>query len=210
MNVSDASCSGVILAGGLSTRYAGVNKAFIEIGGRRIMDAVYDVFADIFEEILIISNRPDDYLEWDALIAADIFPVRSSLTGIHAGLFYAKNPFVFVTACDTPFIRKEVIQTVLDRVDSDVSVVIPKTAKGMEPLCAVYSKTMLPVMERHLCQKKFKIQMMFNKLKVKTVSESMLRKADPDLISFFNINAPEDSDSARNMINQNKDLKNGY
>ncbi len=210
MNVSDASCSGVILAGGLSTRYAGENKAFIEIGGRRIMDAVYDVFVDVFEEVLIISNRPDDYLEWDALIAADIFATRSSLTGIHAGLFYAKNPFVFVMACDTPFIRKEVIQTVLDRVEPGVSVVIPKTAKGMEPLCAVYSKTMLPVMERHLRQKKFKIQRMFNKLRVKTVSESALRKVDPELISFFNINTPEDFESARKMIYTNKDLKNEY
>ncbi len=210
MNVSDASCSGVILAGGLSTRYAGENKAFIEIGGRRIMDAVYDVFVDVFEEVLIISNRPDDYLEWDALIAADIFAARSSLTGIHAGLFYAKNPFVFVMACDTPFIRKEVIQTVLDRVEPGVSVVIPRTAKGMEPLCAVYSKTMLPVMERRLRQKKFKIQRMFNKLRVKTVSESVLRKVDPELISFFNINTPEDFESARKMIHTNKDLKNEY
>lgn len=204
MDVSDTSCSGVILAGGLNTRYAGENKAFIRINGRRIMDVVYDVFADLFEEILIITNRPADYLEWDALIAADIFPVRSSLTGIHAGLFYAGNPFVFVIACDTPFIRKEVIRTVVDRIEPGVSVVIPETAKGMEPLCAVYSKAMLPVMERHIREKKFKIQRMFRKLKVKKVPEHVLKEADPELMSFFNINTPQDFEAARQWINKER------
>lgn len=204
MGVSDTSCSGVILAGGLNTRYAGENKAFITIGGRRIMDAVYDVFADVFEEILIITNRPADYLEWDAFIAADIFPVRSSLTGIHTGLFHAGNPFVFVMACDTPFIRKEIIRTVVDRIEPGINVVIPETAKGMEPLCAVYSKTMLPVMERHILEKRFKIQTMFHKLKVKTIPEDALRQADPDLLSFFNINTPQDFEAARQWINEER------
>ncbi len=204
MGVSDTSCSGVILAGGLNTRYAGENKAFISIGGWRIMDAVYDVFADVFEEILIITNRPADYLEWDAFIAADIFSVRSSMTGIHAGLFHAGNPFVFVMACDTPFIRKEIIRTVVDRIEPGVSVVIPETAKGMEPLCAVYSKTMLPVMERRILENNFKIQRMFNKLKVRIVPEDVLQEVDPNLMSFFNINTPQDFEAARQWINEER------
>lgn len=204
MGGPEISCSGVILAGGLNTRYAGENKAFIQIDGRRIVDAVYDVFADLFDEILIITNRPADFLEWDALIAADVYPVRSSLTGIHAGLFYAGNPFVFVMACDTPFIRKDVVRAVVDRIEPGISVVIPETSKGLEPLCAAYSKTMLPMVERHILENKFKIQKMFRKLKVKTVSERILREADPELMSFFNINTPEDFELARQMINERR------
>jgi hypothetical protein len=51
-----------------------------------------------------IANRPRDFLEWDALIVPDIFPVRSSLTGIHAGLFYASHPFAFFSACEKKYV----------------------------------------------------------------------------------------------------------
>lgn len=192
MDKSDTSCSGVILAGGLSTRFAGENKAFLSVGERRIMDAIYEVFRSSFDEIIIVTNRPSDYLEWDAKIVTDIFPVRSSLTGIHTGLFYAAHPFIFVTACDSPFIQKDLVTIMLENIEPHLSVVIPDTAKGMEPLFAVYSKTCLPVMEKHIKEEKFKIQRMFHKFKVKKIMEETLREKDPDLISFFNINTAED------------------
>ena len=110
-------CSGVILAGGLSTRYGGENKAFLRVGGMRILDRLFAVYRQIFDEIILVTNNPVEFLEWDALIVSDIFPVRSSLTGVHAGLFYASHPFAFFSACDTPFLKKEIVETVLERID---------------------------------------------------------------------------------------------
>jgi molybdopterin-guanine dinucleotide biosynthesis protein A len=199
MEVADSPCSGVILAGGLSTRYSGENKAFLDIGGRRIIDIIYEIFASLFQEIVIVTNSPADYLDFNALIVTDIFPVRSSLTGIHAGLFYAANPFIFVTACDSPFIRKELVSLVLSGIAPHISVVIPETSKGMEPLFAAYSKSCLPVMAQHIKKDKLKIQRMFNRLKVRKIAESAIRQKDPDLISFFNINTPKDLEMARTM-----------
>ena len=100
-------CTGVILSGGLSTRFNGQNKAFISVGQRRILDRLYDVFSGLFDEIILVTNHPLQFLEWDLTIVTDIYPVRSSLTGIHTGLFYMKNPFAFFSACDTPFLKKE-------------------------------------------------------------------------------------------------------
>ncbi len=197
MAVEPISCSGVILAGGLSTRYSGENKAFLKVGGRRIVDAIYEVFASVFQEIIIVTNTPQDYLDFDAYIVTDIFPLRSSLTGIHAGLFYASQPFIFVSACDTPFIQKSLVELILAKIEPHVSVVIPETAKGLEPLFAAYSKNCLPVMARHIQENKLKIQRMFRKFKVKKIPEATLRKKDPDLISFFNINTVQDWEAAQ-------------
>jgi molybdenum cofactor guanylyltransferase len=199
MEKSNPLCSGVILAGGLSTRFSGENKAFLEIGGRRIIDAIYEIFASLFNEIIIVTNSPSDYLEFNADIVTDIFPVRSSLTGIHTGLFYATNPFIFVTACDSPFIRKALVESVIDGIQPHISVVIPETLKGMEPLFAVYSKDCLTVMEQQIKEDKLKIQRMFHRFKVKKIAESELRKKDPELISFFNINTAEDWKRAQAM-----------
>ena len=158
------SCSGVILAGGLSTRYRGENKAFLRVGGMRILDRLFAVYTEIFDEIILVTNHPMEFLEWDALIVSDIFSVRSSLTGIHAGLFYASHPFAFFSACDAPFLKKEIIETVLEHIDPAADLVVPEVSAGLEPLCAAYSRRCLKPAEDHLRVNKFKIQLAPQKL----------------------------------------------
>jgi len=196
---SDTACSGVILAGGLSKRFSGKNKAFLEIAGQRVIDHIFNIFRPIFDEILIVTNEPTHYLEFDATIVTDVYSVRSSLTGVHAGLFYARNPFVFVAACDIPFLRESLVRTVLQHIESNAGVVIPETRAGLEPMCAVYAKTCLPVMERHIQIEKLKIQRIFKSFRVKKVPEAALRQADPALESFFNINTPDDLKKAQSQ-----------
>jgi molybdopterin-guanine dinucleotide biosynthesis protein A len=195
-------CTGVILSGGLAKRFDGREKAFLRIGEERILDKIYRVFKELFDEIIIVTNSPHQFVEWDLDIVTDLFDIRSSLTGIHAGLFYASNPYVFYSACDAPFLKREVVETVLDGIDDGIDIVIPETSAGREPLCAAYSKRCLNIAEQHLQQQKLKIQLAFRKCRIKTISEKKLRQKDPDLISFFNINTPEDLERAQEMIAQ--------
>lgn len=195
-----AGCTGVILAGGLGTRYGGENKAFLRVGGVRIVERLFGLFSQIFEEIIIVTNRPADFLEWDALIVADIFPVRSSLTGIHAGLFYATHPFAFISACDTPFLKKEVVAAVLERTGPQVDLVLPRTSAGFEPLCAAYSRRCLKPVEEHLRTNQFKIQLALKNCRIDRVPEDRLRERDPELVSFFNVNTPEDLAQAERLL----------
>lgn len=185
-------CSGVILAGGMSTRFNGRDKAMIEINGKRILDHIVAVYSEIFSEIILVTNTPQAYLDWNMLMVTDLFPVRSSLTGIHAGLFYASRPYVFVCACDAPFLKQELVHLLISQARSGADAVMPETSKGLEPLCAVYSKTCLKNIEAHIRQEKLKIQQVFHKARINRISEARLRKADPDLVSFVNINTPED------------------
>jgi molybdopterin-guanine dinucleotide biosynthesis protein A len=197
-------CSGVILAGGLSSRYGGENKAFLRIAGTRILDRLFSVFRVVFDEIILVTNNPREFLGWDAMIVRDIFPVRSSLTGIHAGLFYARHPFAFFTACDTPFLKRSVVQTILDNLEEEADIVIPNTSAGLEPLCAAYSKRCLKPAGDHLRMNKFKIQAALGKCRIKKIQEKALRESDPDLVSFFNINTPEDMQKAEQLISSGK------
>jgi molybdopterin-guanine dinucleotide biosynthesis protein A len=185
-------CSGVILAGGLSTRMDGKNKAFLEVGGASILERLCDTFKTFFQELLLVSNSPQEYLSWDLAIVTDLFPVRCSLTGIHSGLFHAPTSHAFVAACDMPFLKTEVIEILLRRVEPKWDVIIPVTGKGYEPLCAVYSKRCIKPIERQLKRGKVKIADFFSHVKVREVPEVELLQADPDLVSFFNVNRPED------------------
>ncbi len=185
-------CTGVILAGGMNTRFSGRDKAFIPVGGKPIIERLGGIFQELFEEIILVTNTPQEYLAWDFHIVTDLFPFRSSLTGIHAGLFHATRPYAFFAACDTPFLKKKMVQTIVDAIDSGVDIVIPETSAGMEPLCAVYATRCLKIIEMNLARRKLKIQMLFKKVRVKKIQETVLRDIDRDLISFFNINTPED------------------
>lgn len=194
------SFTGIILAGGLNTRFSGTNKALMQIGGVQILDRIYDVFSNIFEEIILVTNDPVKYAGWDLKIVTDIYPFRSSLTGIHAGIFYSTKSHSFITACDTPFLNKELVEAILCAVEPQIDIVIPETSTGLEPLCAVYSKRCQKPIENQLEKQLFKIDRFFNKVRVKKISEKDLRAKDPELASFFNVNTPSSLEKAKSII----------
>jgi molybdopterin-guanine dinucleotide biosynthesis protein A len=195
-------CSAVILAGGESKRLHGQNKALIEIGGRRVMDWLMAVLAPRFDEIILVTNEPLRYLEWDMVIATDHFDQRSSLTGIHAGLFTASQPHVLVTACDMPFIQSAMIELLLDALAPHLDVIIPKTELGFEPMMAIYSKRCLKPMEAALKKRQYQIQRIFHQVRTLRIEEPELRRCDAELISFYNLNSPEDLAEAKRRFHR--------
>lgn len=203
--MSAASCSGVILAGGEHKRLPGINKALVRINNRPVIDYLFDTFRKFFSEIIIVTNEPELFLHLDAAIVTDLFPTRSSLTGIQTGIFYSRAPYAFFSACDMPFLKKEVIQLLIDSIHSNIDISIPKTTLGLEPLCAVYSKACLPAVTEYLKQGNPKIMNFFSRVKVHHLSEAQLRAVDPNLDSFSNINTPYDLEQAQNRFSGSPD-----
>ncbi len=193
-------CTGVILAGGRNSRFSGKNKALIPVAGKRILDRIHDVFANLFDNIMLVTNDPIQYMPWNFNIVTDIFPIRSAMTGLHTGLFYVTTPYAFFIGCDIPFLKKELVEILLANLEPGIDIVIPETSKGFEPLCAIYSKRCLKPVEEHLLKKSFKIQRIFQKVRVKKIGENILRSVDPDLVSFSNINTPEDLSRAEESV----------
>jgi molybdopterin-guanine dinucleotide biosynthesis protein A len=195
-----AGCSGVILAGGLNSRFAGRNKALMAVQGEPILDHIYQTFQTLFASIVLVTNHPLDYLRWDLQIVSDLFRQRSSLTGIHSALFHARTPHVFISACDTPFLQPDLVRMLTAAVAPGIDLVVPRTADGYEPLCAVYSARCMPVVENLLRRKIYKIQQLFRKVRLRVIPEQHLRKSDPELLSFVNINTPAQLNRARQML----------
>ncbi len=193
-------CTGVILAGGRNMRLPGIKKTFHEIKGKKIMDIIYEIFSSIFDEIIIVTNEPQEFAGWNALIVSDIDPSRCSLAGIHAGLYYSSTKHIFVSACDTPFLKKELVLYILSQINSKFDVIIPETEAGFEALCAVYSRGSLSAIERNLKNRIYMVKRFFKKNRVKMISSKNIEKFDPQMKSFFNINTPEDLEKAKLMF----------
>jgi len=175
-------------------------KAFIEINGRTIIDRLLDVYRSLFPEIVIAAREADDFTGLGYPVAVDRFDARSSLTGIHAGLDAMTATHGFFSACDAPFLQSGLVEALLGEVTDDIDVVIPLKEDGYrEPLCAVYSKRCLEFIAAQLEREDYKIIRFFEHVKVKEVPVARLTGGDPELISFFNVNRPEDLAEAERL-----------
>ncbi len=182
--------TGIILAGGKNLRM-GKNKAFLQIGGRRIIDRIKDLFLEIFDEVLVVTNSPLEYVDLNLRLVSDLTPDKGSLGGIYTGLFHSSHAHAFVAACDMPFLNRSLIKH-MTQLAPKFDIVIPKTSDGLQPLHAVYSQTCLPFMEELLRQNNLKIIDFFHRVEVGEVPTEEILPFDPDLKAFLNINTPED------------------
>jgi molybdopterin-guanine dinucleotide biosynthesis protein A len=183
--------TGIILAGGNNYRM-GANKAFLEIDGIRLIDKTINIYREIFAEIIIVTNDPLSYIEFaDTAIVTDIYKGKGPLGGIYTGLFYSKNNYAFVSACDMPFLNKDFIDYLTGQTDKN-DVIVPELADGYQPLHAIYSRNCLPSIKRLLVADKLKITGFYRDMRVLTIPEDQIQPFNVDGRLFHNINTPED------------------
>ena len=182
--------TGIILSGGKSLRM-GENKAFIEIEGIPIINRIYTLFKELFQEIIIVTNQAERFLNFKAKIVDDIIPNRGVLAGLYTGLFFSSHLYSFCVACDMPFLNESVIKYLIQKTD-DFDVIVPKTKDGLQPLHAIYSKNCLEPIKRTIEQRKYKILDFFPRVKIKMVEEYEFYSLDPTMESFINVNTPEE------------------
>ncbi|MEK7850719.1 MAG: molybdenum cofactor guanylyltransferase [Deltaproteobacteria bacterium] len=190
MGIKKADVTGVILAGGKSSRM-GKNKALLEIGGERIIDKTVSLFKSLFKEVILVTNTPEEYAGLDVKVVTDIFPGKGSLGGIYTGLTYASCDYSFIVSCDMPFLKRELIEYLINIKDG-FDVVVPKLRSGYEPLHAVYSRECLKPIEALIKRDDLRIIGFYPKVRVKEVSEDELAPFISEPFPFININTPED------------------
>ena len=191
--------TGVVQAGGKSTRMGGAPKALVELGGRRLIERVVSVIREVVDDVLIVTNTPDLYRFLDVPMVPDVFVDHGSLGGIYSGLAAASGDAAFTVACDMPFLRAAVARLVVERA-GEADVVIPRTGDQLQTMHAVYGKGCLPHMHARLRAGRLKITGFFDDVRVLEVPEAeVARHADPALV-FTNLNTPEELERARAMI----------
>ncbi len=169
----------------------GMNKAFLKVGKKTILNRLLDTLQEIFDEIVLVTRQPEKYSGYPVNIVSDIYEDRSSLTGVHAGLYHAKNEFSFVAPCDAPFLQAELLRLLINSIKPDIDVVIPYYNGYYEPLCAVYSKRCIPEIETLLANKNYRIYSFFESVNIKKITIEQIKMTDPEMLSFFNINTPD-------------------
>ena len=191
--------TGVIQAGGRSTRMGGEPKALLELGGRRIIERVVDVVGGVLDDLLIVTNTPERYAFLRLPMVADAFPDGGALGGIYTGLRAAGGDAVFTVACDMPFLHPAIVRMVVERA-GDGDVVIPRTGGQLETMHAVYGKACLPAMETRLRAGQLKIVGFFPDVRVVELDAAQMAQHRAPEVAFMNVNTPEELARARALV----------
>jgi molybdopterin-guanine dinucleotide biosynthesis protein A len=190
----------IILAGGKSSRF-GWNKALETIGSKSLIQWVIDRLAKISTEIIIVTAQ-DETLPYSpssmARSVTDIYPKKGPLGGIYTGLVASASLHAIVVGCDMPFLNTALLEY-MAQLSSTFDAIVPRTQKGIERLCAVYSKNCLVPIHSLLERNELEVSKLFNMVKVKYVEEDEINRFDPKHLSFLNINTQTDLAKARKL-----------
>ena len=192
--------SGVLLAGGKSRRM-GEDKRYLAVGEQTLLERGLEVFQSIFQEVLVVIAQDSPPLRIDARVVRDLVPDCGSLGGLYTGLMQATTPYIFVAACDMPFLNQAVIAQFTSR-RATADIVIAKLDGRLHPMHALFSKRCVPALEQMIRARQLKIQEIVSQssLRVGHVTEADLRTIDPSGHSFYNVNTMADLEAARSLL----------
>jgi molybdopterin-guanine dinucleotide biosynthesis protein A len=180
----------------------GANKSFVKLDGKPLIEIVLKKVTDIFEnKPVIITNQPDNYQYLGCDMVGDIFKDKGPLGGIHAGLIHSSTPYIFIVACDMPFIEQSFIQYMAACL-AEEDILIPRNGESVEPLHAIYSKQCLPAIEKHLQAEHRRVQSFFQDVTAAYVDYRELARQNLSGCYFMNVNTMEDLVQAKEYIEQ--------
>lgn len=182
----------IILAGGKSSRM-GFDKQFLKIDERRLMDRIIHKLEQEFDEIIIVTNKPQHYIGLSHKITGDIIENKGPLAGIHAGLKESSSQYVFVLACDMPNINMDYVRFMKQTIeDKDVDGCVTNFQDWIEPFSSFYSRDIVDDIERHLRSNKRSINSLLPSLNIHYIEEDKARDFSPNWDMFLNLNTRED------------------
>ena len=180
-----------VLAGGKSTRM-GRNKALLPVNGRPLIAHIIERLRALADEVLVIARVPEVYAFLGVPVVQDRYDEVGPLAGLHAAFTAAHGDLAIVVACDMPLVRRDTFAYLLSLAEG-VDVVMPRIHGREEPLHAVYRPaTCLPAVEKAIQQGHKRLISFLPDVRVRYVEEEMLRRVDPELRSFVNVNTPEE------------------
>ena len=199
--------SAIILAGGFSRRF-GSDKGLVLLRDKPLICHLIDKVSPVVDEILVIVSSKEQkknfepVVENNAKLVIDKDDTQSPLVGTITGFESANSEYSLLLPCDAPLVSTQIIQFLLDTCINRHAV-IPRWPSGyLEPLQAVYhTKSALTAAKTALQTGHLNMRSMIDNLKgVRYISTIVLEQFEPMLVTFFNVNTPQDLKKAESFL----------
>ncbi len=186
--------SAVILSGGNSTRM-GFDKQFLNINGSSLFENNISILSQFFEEIIVVTNRPELYDTFDVKVISDIYLNCGPLGGIHAGLqsLNSESQYAYLFACDMPCISAKFVEYLISQVlENKYDACVSTCDDKMQPFNSIYNKDILPIIQSDLEQNKTSLYKLVNKVNTLYIPEEKILEFSEGKEMFINLNTIEE------------------
>lgn len=175
-----------VLAGGKSSRM-GTDKALLELDGKNFITKLCDEL-DCFEEKIIARGNRSDIKDISWKIISDLYPERGPIGGLHAVLSACSSDAMFCVSCDMPLLQISLAKELCGYMREGIDAVIAVTEDGRKhPLCGVYRKSVLPVLEEQILEGNNRMMAALQQMRVEYVTIHSQNSQQ-----LKNINTPEE------------------
>lgn len=182
----------ILLAGGKGSRLNYIDKNFLLHNDKSFFEITLKKIQN-FSEIIVVSNSTQKYSNYNVKVIEDEIKDIGPMGGILTGLKASSFDECLILSCDMPFLRKDFLDY-LGLMNGEYDLAIPKHSFNREPLCGLYKKSCLEVVQKSIDDNIFKIGNIFNSLNLKWIDINKLNSSDLITKSFFNVNTFDDLD----------------
>lgn len=200
-----ADLTGIVLTGGRSSRM-GSDKASLVLGGSTLLERVVAALSAVADEIVIVrAPEPEQSLplatsSGSLLVVADPVEGAGPLAGIMTGLEAASASRALVVGVDHPFLRPSLLRLLADRVGSGAPWALPEFEGYPQPLCSAISRDLLEGIRARLDAGERSPVSVADALGAVRIGEAEWRSADPDGLSFLDVDTPEEFAAAERRL----------
>jgi len=167
----------------------GADKAMVPLRGKPMLMHVLEQITPLFSNIVISTRELRENLPCQQII--DASEDRGPMVGIITALEAVESDWLFVIACDMPFVSHALIRLLATNRDAHDAVVSHVHGR-VQPLFGFYAKTSLPMMKRQMQQGQRSMIRLLDKLNSSIVSEQQVREIDPQFESLISLDSIED------------------
>jgi molybdopterin-guanine dinucleotide biosynthesis protein A len=169
----------------------GTSKALLLFDDQPLIVHVVATLQRLFADVVVVA-APEQDLPWMPVrLVSDEVAYQGPVGGIYYGLTAAGGDAAFVTSCDSVFLNVDLIAHLLDQLPEH-DVVVPHWQGRFQPLHAVYRRSVSPLLAEQLARGQLRPVHLFDKVRLRRVDEDEIRRFDPEGVSFYNMNTPED------------------
>jgi molybdopterin-guanine dinucleotide biosynthesis protein A len=199
----------LILAGGKSQRFRSLDKCFITLNNKPLLQHAIDNLSSVVDEIIVAARDEQqkepirNKISNNIVLVFDTLKGFGPLAGVLSGLERASYSYSLVIGCDMPFVNRYVVEFLFEVAErGNYDAVVPKWENGMvEQLHAVYKREpMLAAIRDSIKKGDAKMLNVLLQLKnVNYIPMKTIRGIDTELKTFRNINTPEELEKCTSM-----------
>jgi len=177
----------IIFAGGKSSRM-GKDKALLPFGKyNTLSEFQYKKLSLLFKKVYLCAK--EDKFNFEAAVITDKYEENSPLVGIISLFETLEEDEIFILSVDAPFVDEKVIKKLLRPTEEKFDAIIAKSPNGVQPLCGVYRRSILPLAQKHLTEGNHRLSDLLKEAHTRFVTFE-------DDTPFINLNHPHEYELA--------------